>query len=123
VIRRVAIVLCLVLLAACGDPSKPGKVVKKSVDTSCGLDTAGIRAAQETYRAANADGNYATTEQLSPGFLSAPSTLHRITDVVAADPANGVESSYKIRVAHQRCGATTDTLDANLVDKSHPNNL
>lgn len=111
--RRVAIVVGFAVLTACAAEKAP-KIVDQGRDTACAADTASIRAAQETYRATQPDGSYATMEQLVPGLLSEPSTLHRVTDVST--------SSYKIRVANPRCGNAADAGDANVVDAAHPDN-
>ncbi len=105
--------MCAVGLAACAAEKAP-EIVEKGRDTACTADTATIRSAEETYRATQPDGSYATMEQLVPGFLSEPSTLHRVTDVSA--------SSYTIRVANPRCGIVADAGDANVVDDAHPDN-
>lgn len=111
VTARWLIGLTLVALAAC--TPKPGTVTK-SYDTACAADTAAIRSAEENYRAVSPSADYGSLTQLVPGFMSNPSTLHTVTDVVAG--------SYKIRVADKRCGNPSTKADANLVDGAHPGN-
>jgi hypothetical protein len=117
--RRPLWFLPLLTLVAC---TPPKDTVPKSFVRACAADTASIRTAEETYRAADPDGNYATPDKLVPGFLSEFSRLHGVTDVVAVDPSTNTPSSYKIRVADKRCGVTSSANDANLVDDAHPDN-
>jgi hypothetical protein len=110
---RCVLVVALVGVALGACTPKPGTVTK-SYATACSADTAGIRSAEETYRAASPSGDYATLDQLVPGFMSERPKLHTVSDVVAG--------SYQIRVIDKRCGTTSSVADANVVDGAHPGN-
>jgi ABC-type glycerol-3-phosphate transport system substrate-binding protein len=112
-VRRAVVLglMALAALAAC--TPKPGTVTKSYV-AACAADTAAIRGAEETYRAASPSGDYATLDQLVPGFLRDRPKLHTVTDVAAG--------SYKVRVTDKRCGAASSADDANVVDGAHPAN-